>query len=126
MTWQDQLQSLAQRLGEPDMFTPSVNTEQLTPYFDPTITELFLYRSSLYFLRTVPPQELVAIGSSAIQSITATTGAGVYISTTSLPLGTLKRLDATIDPGSGAMPAEFVAPDAYFQMLTCAPNEGLI
>jgi hypothetical protein len=126
LTWQDKLDSLGERIGEPDWQDNATNTEQDTPYFDWTVAEKWLYMSSLFYLRSVPPQELEAIGSDAIQVVTASAGGGIVITTTPIPQNVLKVLDAQIDTGVGFRPAEYVPPTIYLQMLTCAANESLI
>lgn len=106
LTWQQRLNSIAARIGEPDLFDNASNTELGTPYFDPVVTEQWLYQSCLFFLRRIPPAELGAIGSAALLTITASP----------VPLGQLKYISAVIDGKS----AELVDPKTYLAMTTAA------
>ena len=124
LTWQDRLESLAARIGEPDLFHPAINAEQLTPYFDPITTEKWLYRACLFYLRSSQYSDLDSIGSKAILKLTGSTGAGILTSVV-VPQNVLKIYNATIDVGTGYKPAEFIPQPYYLQMLTCSITESL-
>lgn len=68
LTWQELLDSVARRLGEPDLFDTSRTSEQQTPYFDGQEIERFLYRVSLTKLRALDDEEC----DSAVVMVTST------------------------------------------------------
>lgn len=99
MTWQEKVQYIADRVREPDlMATDQIVGQVNLPYFKKNFIEDHLRIVGLELLRETPEDELMAIGSDAIETITGdVTGIVNGINYIELPLTIIRVLSARID-----------------------------
>lgn len=122
LTWQELLDSLAERLGEPDLFNMADGAEGNTPYFDPSIVEQFLYYASLYYVRIAPVAILQDLGGEAIKVITG----GIIVGGLDLPQNAVRplwarnKIQSTGSPWTGC---DFVDPARYEQLISVGAQE---
>ncbi len=120
VTWADLKDSIAQREREAELFSTPSENEEFNPYWDPADVELLLYEISCQLLREIPPEELEAIGSTAITVATYSNGAV-------LPSNTVKVLGAAIQRNVGDslwVPAVPVDPAMYYQMADVTSDDA--
>ena len=121
MTWNDLLDAIATRLGEPDIRNAVVPSgEPDIPYYTSDNIERKLLEISQQLLREIPPDELESIGSPALRTDIMASGGTLIFDTVKIVSVTIKPLSTSAQ----YLPSEPKDPAAFLQVKTVDPSVG--